>query len=254
MTDDTQPEFPEPSFTETPEFQDAVAKAAAKAVADAMEQISQHGAPAGTGTDQQATGLFRQLALAIAEVGDQGTNRKRVAPEILAARDEAGKRAQSLIDLARKRNLRPEYRVVGKLFFNDRFIEPFRRLNDKSIVANEITWTGMPNEALQPLNDTAREIFTAYRASIGQTEKTPNADGSAVWVTAGGLVVKGDPPKRSTVGNELPTFRDDVVLAGEERPETGSPNDPTARFVNVLGTVAHPAQQNPAGHEHRGAA
>lgn len=228
------------SITETPEFKAAVEAA----VQSAVQKIAAHGAPVGTGTDPQATQLFSQMALAIAEISDQGTDRKRVAPEILAQRAQAHKRAVQLLEFAAKEGLKPEYRVVSKIYFNERFVEPFRRLADKSVVPNEITWTGMPNDALRPINDIAKQIYTAYRESIGAPVDLQTRDNRPVYVTAAGMVVKGDAPKRSTLGNgtgtDVPQFGDDLGVKSD-------PRDPTAPFVNVLGTVAPAARQNYAG-------
>lgn len=242
-------------FTETPEFQEAVRKAASEAAVKAIEEMAKHGAPAGTGINGDATALFQQMAMAIAEISDQGSNRKRVAPEVLAQRAAAQKRAGDLIMLARdkvkeareigdralEKDWLPEYKVLGKIYFNERFIEPFRSLADKTVVHNEIVWTGMPNDNLHPINDIAKKIYKEYRTSVGKAERIQSADNRPVWITNGGLVVKGDPPKRATVA-PVTDFADDLMVGGAV--------NPTAEFVHVLGTVADPARQNVAGHEH----
>ena len=239
-------------MTEMPEFKEAVAQAAAKAAADAIAALTKGGSLGASAFNEDATALFSKMALAIAEISDQGTSRKRVAPEILAQRARSHEQAVGLIIKAREKVIEarakndkaaeakwlPEYRVISKIYFNERLIEPFRRLADKTVANNEIVWTGMPNEALRPINDVAKEIYEAFRASIGSTEKLATADNRPVWITAQGLVVKGDPPKRREGFTEqLPDFKDDLSIAHDN-------NDPTAPFVNVLGTIASPARQN----------
>ncbi len=222
---------PKVPMHERPEFKAAVAESAAMVV----QQMLKNGAIPQTQGNDVATELFSKMALSIAEISDQGTQRKRVAPEILAAREAARKRAQARITLARENGEKPEYRVISKIYFNERFIEPFRLGDDKKPVHNEIVWTGMPNEALVPINDVAKEIFEEYRASIGSTSRLATTDNRSVWVTASGLVVKGDAPARRFVASPEP-FSDDLAVK--------MPNDPTAPEVRVLGTVAAPARQN----------
>lgn len=241
-------------FTETPEFKAAVAAAVAVAVpevaARAVAELAKHGAPVGAGIDPDATGLMEKLALAIAEISDQGTKRKRVAPEILAARARAAEKAEALIlecrtmikqadetgDRAMKAAWSPEYKVIAKIYFNERFIEPWRRDQaTKQAVPNEIVWTGMPNEALRPINDIAKRIFALFKESIGSSDKIASIDSRPVWLTARGLVVKGDAPARMQVAGNA-GFADGL--------EVKLPNDPTAPEVHVLGTIAPPARQN----------
>ncbi len=216
---------------ERPEFKAAVAEAAALVV----QQMTAAGAVPQAQGNEATQQLFSQMALSIAEISDQGTQRKRVAPEILAAREAAWVRAQARVELARQNREQPEYRVIAKIYFNERFIEPFKLNDAKKPVPNEIIWTGMPNQALVPLNDVAKEIFEHYSASRATGGKLATTDNRAVWVTTGGLVVKGDPPARSFVATPQ-EFKDDLQVQ--------SPHDPTAPEVRVLGTVAAPARQN----------
>lgn len=200
-------------------------------------------------------------ALATAEIADQGTSRKRVAPEILARREAAAKRCRELVaearrkssdahvagDQAEKERWMPTYRVTSKVYFGERLIEPWRRLPGQGagVVAQEIVWMGVPNDALSPINETAQEIYAAYRESVGSTEqlrsvKGPHGgiaeqDNRLFWMTPGGLVVKGDPPPKMFVGTS-PEMN--------VRPQDN--NDPNAPEVFVLGTVAAPARQNTA--------
>ncbi len=217
---------------ERPEFKAAVAEAAAMTV---KQLIAAGAVPQAQGSDA-ATELFSKMALSIAEISDQGTQRKRVAPEILAARDAARRRAEARVILARENGEKPEYKVIAKIYFNERFIEPFRLNDAKKPVPNEIIWTGMPNQALVPLNEVAKEIFAHYEASIASGGKLATTDNRSVWVTSSGLVVKGDAPARRFVADPQ-EFRDDLQVHS-------SPNDPTAPEVRVLGTVAAPARQN----------
>ena len=246
-------------ITDTPEFKTAVAEAAAKATAEAIAQLGKAGSLGAPGLGQDATELFSRLALAIAEVSDQGTQRKRVAPEILAQRAAARKRAIALVsevnrqvklardnkDKVAEAKWMPEYKLIAKVVLNERLIEPFKRLADKSTAHNEIYWTGMPNQAMRPLNAIAKQIWDEYVSSIGSVERVNARAGEKPYLTPGGLLVKGEPPKRREgFSDEVPKFADDLEVKHEN-------NDPSAPFVHVLGTIASPARQNYAESERR---
>lgn len=237
------------AMTESPEFLKAVQEQASieakKAVASAMAEMGKTGAGTVGATDEATRNFFSLMALQIAEISDQGTNRKRVAPEILARRAEALERCENLIRKAYKDGLKPEYRVISKVYFNERLIEPYRRNPDKTVVPQEIVWTGVPNDALRPINKVAEEIFQAYRESVGSTEKLRSLKGShggivapdnrPVWMTPGGLVVKGDAPPKAFVAPKL-NFGDELEVADN--------NDPNAPEVRILGTIAAPVKRS----------
>lgn len=219
-----------------PEVQKAIREAASEAARLAVAEMTKAQSP-----DGALLAFAQTMAAQIGEVADQGTNRKRVAPEILAQRARAAERCEALLQEAREQGLKPEYRVIATVYFVDRIIQPWRRLADKTVVPQEIVWTGPPNEALRPTNAVAEKIFEAYRESIGSTEKIKairHANGGIVapdnrphWITPGGLVVKGDGPAHFAV---------------EPRPELGfrDNNDPNAPEIHVLGTIAAPAKRN----------
>lgn len=251
------------NFKDTPEFKAAVAEAAAAAAKEAaraaVSEFRQELLVSTADKSGDQEDLFRKMALAIAEISDQGSNRKRTAPEILAKRESARKRCIALVLEARAKikeardnkdrkeedKWTPEYRVTSKCYFNERFIEPYKMGPNRMPVPTEIFWTGIPNMAMLPLNDVAKQIFAEFRLSIDNSEPIATLDNRPVFMTAAGLVVKGDPPKRRETGiqtNALdaPDFEDEVRVKS-------LPSDPTAEFVNVLGTVASPARQNYQG-------
>lgn len=224
------------ALTLTPEFQRLVAEAVAKALPDLAKAGT-----VGLGVDEATKAFFSQFALSVAEVADQGTHRKRVSPEVMARRKAAAEKCEKLIADARVAGLKPEYRVTAKIYFNERLIEPYRRGPDKSVVPQEIIWTGMPNEALRPLNKVAEDIYEAYRESVGSTEKLRSIKGSHGGIVApdnrpysmtpNGLVVKGEISPKAVIG---PIDADGPI----------DNNDPNAAEVHVLGTVAAPAKRN----------
>jgi hypothetical protein len=240
-------------LTETAEFKAAVAEAVAKAapaiVAATVAEMSKSASnPLISGADDDMRKFFSTMALQIAEISDQGTNRKRVAPEILAQRAIARDRCHELLTKARREKLKPEYRVVAKIYINDRLIEPFWRPPGRGSVPRpqEIIWTGMPNEGMRPLNDVAIEIYNAYKESIGSTERITSIKGAhggivapdnrPVWMTPGGLIVKGDPPPKAFVATPVDWEGNPVEVSNND--------DPNAEFVQILGTIHAPAKRN----------
>lgn len=233
-------------FTSTVEFQAAVQKAAAQAAQEAVDKImaamALKNAQASTGGD---TFSAEALAMAIAALTDQDTNKKRVAPEEIARRNAARDKMHELLQKARATGQRPEYRLTAKVYLSERFIEPYTLGDDKKTRPTEIIWPGVPNEAMQPLNDCAKEIFAAFKESIGgSTGRVKGESTKGHWVTPGGVVVKGDAPRRREVGDgqdPASYFNGDDVSV--KNADLGSPNDPTATHVRVLGTIAPPARQ-----------
>lgn len=224
------------ALMQLPEVQKALAEAAAKGAALAVGEISKQSG----GVPADSMALFSGLAAAIAEMSMQGRpGPKPVSPEVARVRREAHEQCVKLVLKARKESLEPEYRLIGKVYFNERMIEPYRRLPDKRVVPQEIVWTGLPNEAMVPVNDVAREIYSAYKESIGSVELIPTLDNRPVWVTQAGLTVKGDPPKRAFVA--APQEFDDKLGVKHDN------NSPDAPYVRILGTIAQPAKQNVGG-------
>lgn len=257
-------EAPKLPLTETPEFKaavkSAVVEAAPSIIAAALAEMGKTKPVAGVDASTQDffANMSQTIAMAVAEISDQGTSRKRVAPEILASREAAEKKCHELIRQAhlKVKEARhsgnkdqesvwsPEYKVVSKVYFGERMIEPFRRNPDKSVVAQEIIWFGVPNDALRPVNPVAVEIYEAFKDSVGSTGRLKSIRGAhggivaqdtrPVWMTPGGLVVKGDPPPKAFVA--APLAEDDLGFKDN--------NDPNAPEVHVLGTIAAPAKRN----------
>ena len=242
------------AILQTPEAQKAIAEAVASAVAKQ--------APSGMALSSDSRQLFSEMALAIAEMGNQGSGRVRpVAPEVMAQRQEASRKLHALLaevgghlkrakdsdDAALMTKWMPRYQVVAKIFFNETFVEPYTkapRPGDPPI-PSIITWSGPPNDALVPLNDIAKKLKQLFKESVGTAQKLepisgPNGgqvapDKRQYWMTFEGRVVQGSPPPRARV---LDALSDD--------PDYKPQNDPTAPFVNILGTV-HPATPQKAG-------
>ena len=220
-----------------PEVQQALADAAAKGAALAVAELAKQNG----GVPADAMAMFSGLAAAIAEMSMQGRpGPKPISPAEKARRDAAHERCVELVLKARREQLEPEYRLTGKVYLNERFIEPYFKKADNTVEPTRIVWTGIPSESMLPLNEISREIYAAYKESIGSVQLIPTLDNRPVWVTKAGLVVRGDPPKRAFVAAEHQF--DDALKVPQDN------SDPNAAFVRVLGTVAEPAKKNQANH------
>lgn len=247
-----------PPLVETDAFKDAVKAEVDSRVSQAVEdalakfatQLATARADAGTpapaaGTEEASDdhSMMRQLAMHIANLTDQGNTKRRIDPAVLQKRNEARDRMFDLIIKARAAGAKCEYRLVREVYLNERKLAPFRMDSaTKKALPVEIFWSGVPNEAMKPMNETARGIFDAFMESIGgpMTPVVGSADAKPVYMTPNGLTVKGEPPMRRV----MPNFGDPV--AGEYSDDLGDPHDRNARHVRVLGTVAAPALQNPS--------
>ncbi len=251
MSTDQQNQAKQLPLTETPEFKAAV-KAAVTAAAkeikaevlDDLAALKSEG-----GSSGNAESLMEKLALHIAEISDQGTGRERVPPEVLAKMGAAHKRMIKLLHDAKSKGLKPEYRVISKVYLNERFIEPFSVGADKSAVYTEIFWSGAPNDGLLPINDIAKQIFAEFKNSVGNAIKFAGQDDRPLVLTHGGLIVKGDLGARNVVGT-LPDQKafDADRMPGEDYSSDGfggkAHENPNAEFVHILGTVMPAARQN----------
>lgn len=238
--------------TKTPEFLAAV-KAATASMRDEILidlQAALTKAPAAASGDETLD-LMRKVALSFAEISDQGTNRKRVAPEILASREAAKERMGTLILKARSLPTadRPRYKLIAKCYLKERLVEPFQRRPDKSVVQTEIYWTNAPNTAMRPVNDSAKAIYVEFMTWIGGKEAIAGMVSQPLWITDKGAVLANPTASMKAVAMAADVFDLDgePVPAGgngaEEDLEFVDAADPRRPEIHVLGTVAAPARR-----------
>lgn len=223
------------SVTETQEFKDAVAAGIASAIPAILSQLSKAkgDVPVSSGDQSWAEGL----AMAIAQLNDQGTGRKRVAPEIIKARVEAREEMTRLLIEAKAAGAMPLYTLRNKVYLDEILIEPiYMDPATKSPRPTEIGWPSVPSEAMIPVNEVAKNIFEMFSRSIGSTDwnKPPDTFG----VTVGGLVVKNGAvqPKRA-----VPSENGHIKTEGLTISHRGG--DRNFKEIPILGTVAQPARQ-----------
>ena len=239
---------------ETEAFQQAVADAVSAKLDDFKKELlaaASAGSPAPAAAGGSAVDILGEvlskLTVNLQATNQQGQFNKPLTPEEVVRREKAMNLMVNLINGVRSPDVaqddKPTYRLTSKVYLNERLIEPMRQdpnVKGKAI-ANEIMWTGIPNDAMVPLNDSAKAIFNAWRESTGGvTQLVPTADQRPLFMTAAGLVVRGEPPKRQHVAAE-PNFSDDLGFTGA---------DPNAPEVAVLGTVAKKAVTNSVSGAH----
>lgn len=253
-------------ITQSPAFQMALAEATARISAQLVAEVKEIVASA-KGNDaepamrdnSEAQSLARMIAASIAEMADQGTDRKRVAPEILEARAQAQKKMERLLLEVRElpKDKRPKYRLIAKFYAKDRVIDPFMRdPRSKQIIPTDIYFLGIPNQGMTPLNAAAKAVFSAYQGSISNGESEVPLGTKPIWVTDNGVIIAGTAPRTIAAHGRAidPLDLDEemrltppAVGAGDGEPddELGFANqdDPRAAQIHVLGTIAAPAQR-----------
>ena len=244
---------PRPAVTDTPEFKEAVAKGAAEAVAAALGGLQGKFQAAGGEPSAPNTDWMQQLAITLAEIGNQGTGRKTVAPHILKQRADARERMIDLIVAAKAARQPATYRLRNKVLLNNRLIEPFWIASDHTTKQTEIDWAGIPNDAMIPVNDTAKAIHQAFLDSIGTVEKVVPEE--RLGVTPNGLVVRNSAVTQTVMKRtdahasvDQPAAEAPHVGAGDEGDEALTihhANQPGRyKEVRVLGTIQEPARQS----------
>lgn len=216
-------------------FSEAEVEAIVEAkVAKAVEKIlgTLNTAREGAGTTAQGGDMqFAQgLALAIANLANQGQNAKvYVDPAVLAERAEARERMTDAIIAAQAENRLGRYQLRSKVFLNERLIEPFW-MDKQTSRPTEIEWSGVPSEAMVPLNETAKEIHKLFLASIGSKTDLYTPDGKAKLTPRGHVVIHGRPAAARATA---PGYTDSLNLPSGRTPDG---------LLHVLGTVVAPVQ------------
>ena len=221
---------PRPRVEDTQEFRAAVDAAVAKATEEILSKISAAQASTGnTATDE--TGFARALAIEIAKMTDQGTGRKRISTEEALKREVAYERMQSLVIDYRARGITPEYELKAATHLDEQMIAPTYTDRNHVQRKTQIGWPGFPNEAMEPINDAAVEIFTAYREYLGgASPKVTHATGKG-----GSLRVMHKPDGGATPAVGKPRGGDLAILGRDRTNEVVE--------TAVLGTIARPARQ-----------
>lgn len=207
--------------------------------------------PVASEADPQTAAILSKLAMEIGIISDQGTQRKRVAPEELKERANAFERMGVLLtkaQLATTLEDKPRYMVAGQLYFGDQRIDAYQRQPNRDIIQTEIYFDGIPNTSMRPLNKLAEDIYREFIRYLGGSEAVNGVPKPVqpVWLTNGGKVIVGTNETAQAHGlarNPEPLTIDGGKRVGAPAASVHvvSPTDPRATRVPVLGTIAPPA-------------
>lgn len=216
-----------------------------KLFAEKAAEIANVGASGGP-----TTGLAQALAMAIAQLTDQGTGRKRVPPEEIQARESAHGQMLEAISKWREKGVVPEYRLVREVFLADQKIRPTWIDDKHRVQPQEIGWRDIPNGAMRPINQAAEEIFGHFSRWIATNFGDAPMPVQTGLVPPGGLVVRHASRER---GDEVLS----AMKYGDTRPmappmpsgDAGLmikgrvPGFDQTRPVKILGSLAEPARE-----------
>lgn len=242
-------------MTSSPEFKTAVNEAVANALASIAPQLEAARTQAVTGND--VGDLMDRLAMSISELTTQGTSKVRVSPEEMQRRQKSRQEMVNLIIEARAEKKVPTYQLRNKCFLNEQVLEPFYMNRERRMVPTEIDFWGIPNDVMVPVNDVAKQIFAAYRDSVGVvrgrrgvTNPLPGED--EIAITRGGLVVRNkavNATMRAHTAPErpegpMPAYEDAEIHDYQPMRVKSDQDKAGYRDENILGTLAPPARVN----------
>lgn len=220
-----------------------------KAVAGIKDMVSaQLQAPVAVAPSEDQNWM-QALAMQIATLTDQDIGRKRVPPEEMVKREKAKERMVGLIAEADARGEEPLYRLRSVVYLGEQKIMPSWIDPNHRQQPTEIGWMGVPNMAMEPVNEVAQRIYSAFAEWTGGVDrKAAKAAGVEVEtgrLTPSGLISvrQGEMTKRfseaqhtgvdtSGRGSLIPTIRG-----------RGGPGQTVER--RILGTVMPPAREMP---------
>lgn len=240
-----------PDFAGSPEFRSAVDSAVQNLLPELMARLavaqSAPGAANASADSADAKGMLSGLALQLAQLTGQGEGRVYVAPEIIEFRHNAMERMTDLILELHARGEIPAYTLRNKVFLNlgprkgEMLIDPFYRDNEKIMQPQEIDWPGVPNLAMEPLNEAARRVFGLFCEAVGHQGAAQGPD--RLWgLSQEGVILRGGPgvlaaDRDRQLGEPGLSDNPEMPAAGIRRKDKA----PT-RKVQVLGSLTAPVE------------
>lgn len=221
---------------QTQEGQDLIARIVAEATARITTELAEKRANLGTQSQDGDMKVARALAVAIGEMTDQGSNKKKVPAEEMEKRREARERMETLILDARANDDVPEYELTGAVYL-DEVLVPATYIDNTHIRRRtKIAWPNVPNEHMAPANEVAKAISRAFMRSIGGATLVAQKETSTLKVRDGGLsILHKESVEKSAPEVGRPRGGDLRVLRKQSEGEIIE--------TNVLGSIADPARQ-----------
>lgn len=239
---------PKVPLTETAEFKAAVAAAAAEAARGVLAELTAARPQIAAASSDDVGTIMQRLAMNIAELTDQGVGMQRIPAEIIQARAKAHARMVKIIAAAERDGKVATYRLVGKCVLpvdgsGETLVDPLQRGADNKVSATKIRWAGVPNLAMEPINEIAAEIMAAFRESIGnQVPAEVGVETNLGLTDQGHVVMGGGIQQRKDRSADRPRLGSLIIDDdGVAIPNGGGP---AYVDVHVLGSIAAPARQN----------
>jgi hypothetical protein len=244
-TPETAAPAPAANFAGTPEFQQAVAEAVRQSNATMMMEMAKLFSAAKPGGD--LGGVLSELAVNIAQMTNTGSNRKVITPDESKRRMDAYTSMGKLLDKVRAEGQHPHYKVTGQTWIDGILINPKVPDGQGKWKDTEIIWMGIPNTAMAPLNEVAKELFNLFLISIGGSARIDYAPEQSVWATHDGLIMVGDNPPQSLVQRGNVHTQKELGTELSTTNELTSPDDPNATRIPILGKTFPPAERTAPG-------
>lgn len=248
-------------LTSSPEFKAALESALAEKLPAMLAAVAQANKEAGAESPEN---FAKALALQMAKFTGQGVGKTYVDPDEIEKRAAATRKMKRLLADLRAAGKRPVYRIirqtqlpVGNL--GPIVIEPLWRGPDRIQHDTEIEWSFIPNLAMHPLDDEAKQVFALFETAIG-AEKPEVAEpdgldspmamlapqlgpqalgpgGTVVRGAAASAIIRNDPALREMGAGQrhgpMSPYEAAVIRRGE---------DPAVRHKQVLGTLTDPIE------------
>lgn len=202
-----------------------------------------------------AAGVVGQLANQLAELTRRNDGRPYISPAEQSKRDAARDKLIAYLEemsgaIASGKAEAPVYRLTGQIQDSELGLIDHELWVDRKLVKQKIAFHGIPNEAMVPDNDTAREVHQLYMESIGGASIIGGAHHHGVLQDGQGRLYRMA-TRNGTVGG-----RDDSTPAGVSDNPTlatkaavqagitlvGKRAEGAVERVNILGTVHEPAK------------
>jgi|GEM_PF-5133593 len=188
--------------------------------------------------------LVEALGVSIVKAADPKNRHQVVDPALLASRRNAHQEMVDLLIKFRAEGVMPRYKLKAKSFLGNIKIDPqFQHPGTKAIMTQMVDYPKPPNAAMEPVNESAKLVYAAYRRShatlAGDERQLPKLPwlGKAPWIFGKEGIVKGntveEAPERIADPNAI--FPDMRVFGSSEVPK---------KEVRVLGTEAPPVVIN----------
>ena len=215
---------------------------------------------AGSAQGTDAASIINGLANQLAELTQQNDGRPYISPEENKKRHGAHKKLIERLDtlcssVAEGKEDAPRYVLRAQIQDSDLGLIEHQIWEDRKIVNRKITTLRIPNEAMVPDNDTAREIFRLFMESIGGATGVAHHQGMLRdssgklmhMKSRNGLVGGPDGSVPALDMTPLQRAGDNPALATREAARAGltligrGPDEQVERIA-ILGTVHEPAK------------